>query len=112
MGELRALRWSDLDFAKRLVHVRRSYTGAAFGAPTSQRVRSVPMSDQVARVLDGLSRREGDLRPDDLVLEGGLGIVARPFAESRAPVGPVLADQRTDVRLATVTCRRPSCDRP
>jgi integrase len=30
MGELRALRWSDVDFAKRLVHVRRSYTGAAF----------------------------------------------------------------------------------
>jgi integrase len=62
MGELRALRWSDIDLAKRLVHVRRSYTGEAFGAPKSQRVRSVPMSDQVARVLDGLSRGDGNSR--------------------------------------------------
>ena len=59
MGELRALRWSDVDFAKRLVHVRRSYTGAAFGAPKSQRVRSVPMSDQVACVLDELEEVTG-----------------------------------------------------
>jgi len=74
MGELRALRWSDVDFAKRLVHVRRSYTGAAFGAPKSQRVRSVPMSDQVARVLDGLSRRDGNSRPDDLVFSPGYNV--------------------------------------
>jgi integrase len=26
LGELRALRWGDIDFAKRIVHVRRSYT--------------------------------------------------------------------------------------
>jgi integrase len=74
MGELRALRWSDVDFAKRLVHVRRSYTGNAFGAPKSQRVRSVPMSDQVARVLDGLSRREDNTRPDDLVFSPGYNV--------------------------------------
>jgi integrase len=74
MGELRALRWSDVDFAKRLVHVRRSYTGNAFGAPKSQRVRSVPMSDQVARVLDGLSRREDKTRPDDLVFSPGYNV--------------------------------------
>src|SRR4051812_3176111 len=74
MGELRALRWSDVEFSKRLVHVRRSYTGAAFGAPKSQRVRSVPMSDQVARVLDGLSRRDGNSRPDDLVFSPGYNV--------------------------------------
>jgi LuxR family maltose regulon positive regulatory protein len=72
MGELRALRWSDVDFAKRLVHVRRSYTGGAFGAPKSQRVRSVPMSDPVARVLDGLSRRDAGTRADDLVFSPGI----------------------------------------
>jgi integrase len=71
MGELRALRWADIDFAKRLVHVRRSYTGNSFGAPKSQRVRSVPMSDQVARVLDGLSRRGANARPDELVFSPG-----------------------------------------
>jgi integrase len=79
MGELRALRWADVDFAKRLVHVRRSYTGGSlaggsFGAPKSRRVRSVPMSDQVARVLDALSRRADDARADDLVFTVGRGI--------------------------------------
>src|SRR4051812_18132062 len=71
MGELRALRWSDVDFAKRVVHVRRSFTGSSFGAPKSQRVRSVPLSNPVARVLDGLSRRGNDSRPDDLVFSLG-----------------------------------------
>ena len=47
LGELRALRWRDIDFGKRLVHVRRSYVERAEGAPKSGRVRSVPMSDQV-----------------------------------------------------------------
>jgi integrase len=71
MGELRALRWSDVDFGKRVVHVRRNFTGSAFGAPKSQRVRSVPMSDPGARVLDGLRRRDDATRPDDLVFSLG-----------------------------------------
>jgi integrase len=74
MGELRALRWSDVDFAKRLVHVRRSYAGNTFGAPKSQRVRSVPMSDPVARVLDGLSRRADGTGADDLVFSPGYDV--------------------------------------
>jgi integrase len=74
MGELRALRWCDVDFAKRVVHVRRSFTGNAYGAPKSQRVRSVPMSDPVARVLDGLSRRPEGARPDDLVFSPGYNV--------------------------------------
>ena len=31
LGELRALRWQDVDFAKRLVHVRRNFTHGAEG---------------------------------------------------------------------------------
>ncbi|MFN8159740.1 MAG: site-specific integrase [Solirubrobacterales bacterium] len=58
LGELRALRWRDIDFSKRLVHVRRSYVQRDEGVPKSGRVRSVPMIDQVARELDQLSRRE------------------------------------------------------
>jgi integrase len=71
MGELRALRWSDIDFGKRVVHVRRSFTGSSFGAPKSQRVRSVPISDPVARVLERLSRRPHDTQPDELVFSLG-----------------------------------------
>ena len=71
MGELRALRWLDVDFANRIVHVRRNHVRDAHGAPKSQRVRSVPMTDQVAVVLDGLSRRDHGTGPEDLVFTLG-----------------------------------------
>ena len=48
MGELRALRWRDVDFANRIVHVRRSYTGTGEGPPKSGAARSVPLIDQAA----------------------------------------------------------------
>jgi integrase len=71
MGELRALRWIDVDFANRIVHVRRNHVRDAHGAPKSQRVRSVPMTDQVAVVLDGLSRRDHGTGPEELVFNLG-----------------------------------------
>lgn len=67
MGELRALRWDDLDFSKRLIHVRRGVTRSQLGDTKSHRVRSVPMIDQVLRALDGLSRREDFTDPGDPV---------------------------------------------
>jgi integrase len=67
LGELRALRWGDVDWVRRVVHVRRSYTWGAEGAPKSGKVRSVPLSDQPARALDALSRREEWTDDDDLV---------------------------------------------
>lgn len=73
MGELLALRWEDVSFSKRLVHVRRSYTHGAFGPTKSGRVRSVPLIDDVARVLDGLSRREFFTAPDELVFVNSVG---------------------------------------
>jgi len=73
LGELRALRWGDVDFGKRLIHVRRSYVERDEGVPKSGRVRSVPMIDQVALVLDGLSRRELFIGDDDLVFCNDVG---------------------------------------
>jgi len=74
MGELRALRWDDVDFAKRLVHVRRGYAGGRESeGGKSHRVRSVPMVDQVVPWLDGLSRRERFTDPDDLVFPNPVG---------------------------------------
>ena len=70
LGELRALRWRDVDFAGRLVHVRRSHHGAAGeqdGPPKSGQARSVPLIDVAARALDQLSRREDFTDPDDRV---------------------------------------------
>jgi integrase len=71
VGELRALRWLDVDFPNRIVHVRRNHVRDAHGAPKSQRVRSVPMTDQVAVVLDGLSRRDHSTGPEELVFTLG-----------------------------------------
>jgi integrase len=46
LGELRALRWRDLDFTNRLVYVRRSFTHGRFKPyPMGRRQRSVPMID-------------------------------------------------------------------
>jgi integrase len=67
LGELRALRWRDVDFAKQTVHVRGSYTRHLQGLPKSGKVRSVPLIDQASVALDGLSSREHFTGPGDLV---------------------------------------------
>lgn len=56
LGELRALRWRDVDFAKRLIHVRRAY---------SLREEDVPKSGKVRRADDrrGPARARRPLAP-------------------------------------------------
>jgi integrase len=57
-----------------VVQVRRGYTRGKSGPPKSGLVRSVPLIDQAAQALDGLSRREHFTAPGDLVfctLKGG-----------------------------------------
>jgi integrase len=70
---LRALRWRDVDFAGHTLHVRRNYTHNLERTPKSGKVRSVPLIDQAAKVLDGLSRREHFTEPADLVFCGARG---------------------------------------
>jgi integrase len=74
LGELRALRWRDVDFAKRILHVRRNHpAGGVEGDPKSGKVRSVPLIDQAARALDGLSRRAHFTARDDRVFVSSTG---------------------------------------
>ena len=73
LGELRALRWGDVDWVRRLVHVRRSYTAGEEGPPKSGKVRSVPLVDQAGRALDRLSQREYWTGDDDLVFGNPVG---------------------------------------
>jgi integrase len=73
LGELRALRWRDVDFAKQTVVVRASFTHGREGTPKSGKVRSVPLIDQAAKALDALSRRDEFTRPGDLVFCTELG---------------------------------------
>lgn len=67
LGELRALRWRDVDFSKRLIHVRRAYASGREDSPKSGRARAVPMIDQVLTELDALSQRDEHTADDDLV---------------------------------------------
>jgi integrase len=68
LGELRALRWRDVDWAAQRIRVRRNYVRGTYGTPKSRRSsRSVPLADEPAGALDRLytvSRLQGD---DDLV---------------------------------------------
>jgi integrase len=73
MGELLALRWRDVDFELHAVHVRRSFTGGKEDTPKSGRERTVPMADEVARALAGLSRREHFVGEEDLIFYGVQG---------------------------------------
>jgi integrase len=73
LGELLALRWRDVDFAKRIVHVRRSIVLGVEDTPKSHKVRSVPLIDQAARALDGLSRRDHFTTDDDFVFVDTVG---------------------------------------
>jgi integrase len=73
MGELRALRWGDVDFAGERILVRKGVTRWIEGAPKSGRVRAVPMVEQVTRALDGLSHRDLFVGPEDLVFCNEVG---------------------------------------
>jgi integrase len=57
-GELVALCWRDVDFAQTAIRVRANISRGQLATPKSGKIRSVPMVDEVARALDGLSRRE------------------------------------------------------
>jgi integrase len=57
-GEVVALTWRDVDFAQNAIRVRANVSRGQLVTPKSGKVRSVPMVDEVARALDGLSRRE------------------------------------------------------
>lgn len=67
MGELLELRWRDIDFARRSIHVQRSYNaGLGVTSPKDRRGRSVPLADQAAEVLAVLGQRDWCVRPGDL----------------------------------------------
>jgi integrase len=73
MGELIALRWRDVDFARNVVRVRGSFSAGALTTPKSGKVRAVPLALDVASALAGLGRRAFWAADDDLVFVGDTG---------------------------------------
>ncbi len=51
LGELAALRWTDVDFVARKVHVRRSFSHGSETVPKSGKGRSIPMSPRLHTAL-------------------------------------------------------------
>jgi integrase len=75
LSELLALRWSDIDFANRILHVRRATVRGREKAPKSGKVRSLPLSAKAAVALDGLSKRQHFTGEDDRVFVNATGDV-------------------------------------
>ena len=109
LGELRALRWRDVAWGKRYVHVRRSFTGTGEKAPKSGKARSVPLSDPVARVLDALSKRDRFTGPDDRVFCSPIGGVLdegqiRDMFYAALEAAGIDRDRGTGKDLASTIC--------
>jgi len=74
LGELLALRWSDVDFTGQTIRVRRNYTlHGGLSTPKSSKVRSVPLVTEVAQALAHFGDREHWTGGDDLIFAGPLG---------------------------------------
>jgi integrase len=75
LGELLALRWSDVDFPRQAILVRQSYNAhGGLGTPKSGKVRSVPMVPDVAAALAELGARAQFVEESDLVFVGDSGL--------------------------------------
>lgn len=73
-GELVALRWRDVDLAKRKITVRRSVSGGEELMSTKgRRFREIPIPDQASTALKRLQRREEFVGPDDYVFVNRYG---------------------------------------
>lgn len=69
LGELRALRWADLDMAAMKVRVRYSYVRGQMGTPKSRRsVRAIPLASRLVTELDAHHRATVWNQDHDLVL--------------------------------------------
>ena len=73
LGELRALRWSDVDYGRRVILVKRSYTAGEETTPKSGKIRQVPVARQTFSALELLKARRDFTQPDDLVFISATG---------------------------------------
>jgi len=73
IGELLALRWRDIDFERRTIHVRENWTREETTTPKGGTERAVPMAEEVAQRLARLGQRDHFTTDGDLVFCTQLG---------------------------------------
>jgi integrase len=82
LGELRALRWRDVDRERRLIRVERAYSRAQLRRPkTESGVRAVPLFPSVDNALRALAARaveRGRYAPEELVFASMRGTPLQP----------------------------------
>jgi integrase len=66
-GELLALRWGEVDFENHAIRVIEGYTRKRRGRTKSRKARTVPMVQEVAKLLQGLQTRGHHAERGDLV---------------------------------------------
>jgi integrase len=64
-GEILALKWSDIDFSRRQIVIRRSISRRESGTPKSGKWRRVPMTAQLTQALSVLQGEQRRRRPFD-----------------------------------------------
>jgi integrase len=106
-GELRALRWGDVDFVDGYIVVNRNWpVHGDEDEPKSGKPRAVPLWDQAAAALDSLSRREQFTAYDDYVFVNEVGEplgydwTTRRFKDARDAAG--LTSPRPNPRTLTL----------
>jgi integrase len=82
LGEIRALRWRDVDRDRRLIRIERAYSRQEIRRPkTDSGIRSVPLFPSVDAELRGLAARaveRGCYAPDELVFGSMRGTPLQP----------------------------------
>jgi len=97
LGELRALRWADLDMGAMKVRVRYSFVRGQMGAPKSRRsVRAIPLASRLVTELERHHRSTVWNQDSDLVLAHPH--TGRPLDRVRLLTHFKAALQRADVR--------------
>ena len=65
IGELTALEWCDLNFQEKLLTVRQSIVRGRLGSTKSNKIRQIPLTDEVCNLLSVRARRSGFIFTDN-----------------------------------------------
>ena len=109
IGEAIALRWSDVDFGTKRVHVRRRFYRGGYAPPKSRfGLRALPLTENMTRKLWNLRKRAVAVGHDDPVFVTPRGARIDQSNLSAPILKP--AAQRADVPWASFHTLRHTCE--